>query len=268
MDVLRHFAIDILRLSLWLVILSAVFIPLERLWALHPAKVFRPAAWTDIGYYFLNNLVLNLLLALPLAVTARALHAVVPGALLGLTGGLPFWQRFLLGMVVGEFGAYWAHRALHGVPFLWRFHAVHHSAEHIDWMVSSRAHPLDLAFTRLAGFIPLYVFGLAQPMQNIADPVALSIAVVGTFLGFFIHANLRWRFGLLELLVATPAFHHWHHTNDAHANRNFSTMLPWMDRLFGTYHMPRNAWPDRYGIPERLPDGLGDQLVYPLLPRK
>jgi sterol desaturase/sphingolipid hydroxylase (fatty acid hydroxylase superfamily) len=96
--------------------------------------------------------------------------------------------------------------------------------------------------------------------------VPVLVTLFGTVWGFFIHANVRWRFGPLEWLVSTPAFHHWHHTNDEHFNRNYSTMLPWMDRIFGTHYMPRDRWPPRYGIDDKLPDSLGDLLLYPLRP--
>jgi sterol desaturase/sphingolipid hydroxylase (fatty acid hydroxylase superfamily) len=268
MDSLRHYAVDFARLSRWLVVMAAIFVPLERLWALHPQKIFRRAVWTDLGYYFCNSILISLLLVPPMAAVAWALHAVVPATLLGLASGLSLGPRLLLALTVGEFGYYWAHRAMHQVPFLWGFHAVHHSAEQIDWLVSTRAHPLDLVFSRVAAFIPMYVFGLAQPLRGVLDPVSVGVVLVGMTWGFFIHANLRWRFGPLEWLVATPAFHHWHHTNDEHLNRNFSTMLPWVDRIFGTHYMPRDHWPPGYGIDDKLPDSIGDQLLYPLLPRK
>ena len=266
MGFLRHFANDFVHVSAWLLLLSAIFIPLERLWGVQPQKVFRRGVWTDLSYYFVNSLLLSALLILPMAALAWGLHAVVPGTLLGLASGLPFGARLFLGLVAGEFGYYWVHRAMHEVPFLWRFHAVHHSAEQIDWLVSSRAHPVDLVLSRVAGFIPMYVLGLAHPIQNVLDPVSIAVVLVGTIWGFFIHANLRWRFGPLEWLVATPAFHHWHHTNDENFNHNYSTMLPWMDRIFGTHYMPRGKWPPSYGIDDKLPDSFSDQLLYPLLP--
>jgi hypothetical protein len=70
----------------------------------------------------------------------------------------------------------------------------------------------------------MYLLGLAQPVANHLDLVPIYITVPGTFWGFFIHANLKWRFGLLELLVSSPAFHHWHHTNDGpeRINKNYT----------------------------------------------
>src|SRR5271165_2370544 len=133
MDFLRNFVIEILRLSLWLVVLSVIFGTSERLWALHPQKFFRRDIWADIGYFFINSLLLSLLLVPPMAVLAWCLHALVPEAVRGLTVGLPLAARLALALVVGEIGCYWAHRWMHEVPFLWRFHSLHHNAENIDW---------------------------------------------------------------------------------------------------------------------------------------
>ncbi|HVU89549.1 MAG TPA: sterol desaturase family protein [Pirellulales bacterium] len=91
------------------------------------------------------------------------------------------------------------------------------------------------------------------------------VTLIGTVWGFFIHANLRWRFGPLEYLVATPAFHHWHHTRSKPINRNYSAVMPWLDRLFGTYYLPDNQWPTEYGIKAKLPESLVGQLIYPLV---
>ena len=82
--------------------------------------------------------------------------------------------------------------------------------------------------------------------------------------GFFIHANVRWRFGFLEWLISTPGFHHWHHTKTGPINHNYASTLPWLDWLFGTMHLPANEWPTAYGIEAKLPDSLVGQLAYPL----
>jgi sterol desaturase/sphingolipid hydroxylase (fatty acid hydroxylase superfamily) len=261
---LRGVGLELLRLIVWLVLLAAIFVPLERLAGHRRQKVLRPRLLLDASYYFLNSLLLFLFLAIPLAGVAWLLHFVVPGAVQTWTGSWPGPARFVAALVFGELGGYWGHRWLHEVPFLWRFHAVHHSAEQIDWLVNSRAHPLDLAFTRICGYIPLYALGLLNPFASATDPAFMAFVIVGTIWAFFIHANLRWRFGWLEYLLVTPAFHHWHHTRHDHINHNYATVLPWMDAIFGTFHLPRGRWPDEYGADEPVPDDLAGQLLYPV----
>ncbi len=260
MPAVSQFAFEVFRLTVWLALLIAVFVPLERLFALRGAKLWRPQAATDLGYYFLSSFVPALLLGLPMAAVARAVHAVVPADFYEQVAALPLWLRIVAALVVGEIGFYWGHRLTHALPWLWRFHAVHHSAEHMDFLVNTRAHPVDIVFTRLCGLIPLYVLGLTGGGGGAT--VGPLVIVIGTFWGFFIHANLRWRLGPLEWVVATPAFHHWHHTRRDHVDRNFASMLPVLDRLFGTHHLP-SAWPADYGTDTGVGGHLGEQLIRP-----
>jgi sterol desaturase/sphingolipid hydroxylase (fatty acid hydroxylase superfamily) len=262
---LSGMALDLARLSIWLVLIMAVFVPLERVFAARRQRVFRGLFLTDLGYYFVGNLVPKLLLVLPITAVAWAAHRAVPSAYYWELSRLPVWARLMAALLVGEAGYYWAHRLMHQVPFLWRFHAVHHSAEEMDFMVNVRAHPGDAFFGRFCEMAPLYVLGLAQPMGNHLDTVPLLFVVVGSLWGFFIHANVAWRFGWLERVVATPAFHHWHHTNDGLAVRgkNYASMLPLMDLLFGSFHLP-GALPVKYGIDEAMPADLAGQLLHPL----
>jgi sterol desaturase/sphingolipid hydroxylase (fatty acid hydroxylase superfamily) len=123
-----------------------------------------------------------------------------------------------------------------------------------------------MVFGRFCSLVPLYVLGLAEP-QVLADiQVPVLIALAGIFWGFFVHANLRWRFGPLEWLISTPAFHHWHHTLNGPINRNYSSLLPWVDWIFRTHYLPRDAWPEAYGIEAEMPESLMEQLAYPLFP--
>lgn len=253
---------DTLGLCAWLVLLSVIFIPLERFWALHRQPVRRKAVGLDIAYYFLNSTVLTLFLALPLSLVAWVLGQVTPAALQSLFADLPVLARFAVALVVGEIGGYWGHRWLHEIPALWRFHAVHHSAEEIDFLVNCRAHPLDLMFTRICGYIPLYALGLLQPLSSAPDPAMMGFVVTGRIWSFLIHANLRARFGWFEHLLVTPAFHHWHHSRHDHVDHNYATVLPWIDRMFGTHHLPR-AWPAEYGTDTKVPETLAGQLVFP-----
>ncbi|MES9906416.1 MAG: sterol desaturase family protein [Sedimenticola sp.] len=256
---------DILRMCLWLLLIMLIFLPLERLFPQRRQKIFRKDFLTDLGYFFLSGLLPKLILSAPIALAAGLLHDLVPQWIHAQTAGLPVVGRVVLALIVSDFGAYWAHRWLHEIPFLWRFHAIHHSPEEIDWLVNTRAHPIDLAFPRFCGFMLMYVFGLTQPMANTVDWIAALVLVVGTLWGFFIHSNLRWRFGWLEWIISTPAFHHWHHTNDGaeYVNKNYAAMFPWIDKLFGTCYLPKRQWPTRYGLDEVVPPNLLAQLVAP-----
>jgi sterol desaturase/sphingolipid hydroxylase (fatty acid hydroxylase superfamily) len=263
MPQLQEFLISIIRTSLWLMILVVIFVPLERLFAVHPQKILRKGIGVDLGYYFLSSLLPALLLSVPLGLLAWVVHRAVPGSLLAATAALPLWARAMLGLVAGETGYYWGHRLSHEIPFLWRFHSIHHSAEHVDFLVNSRAHPLDMVWGRFCGLVPMYVLGLGGPIGPAGSQVPIIVGLIGVVWGFFIHANVRWRFGPLEWLISTPAFHHWHHTLDGPINRNYASTLPWLDRIFGTLYLPKE-WPAAYGIAEKLPDSLAGQLVHPL----
>ncbi len=263
---LPSLALDILRLCIWLVLLAVVFVPLERLCAQQKQPVFRKEFSIDLGYYFLNSLLPKILLVVPMSIVAAIVHRLEPSGIYGWVALLPVHVRFVLAIVVGEFGAYWGHRWSHEIPWLWRFHAIHHSAAEMDWLVNTRAHPLDMFFGRFTGLLPLYLLGLAQPTGNKADLVPILYAVVGTIWSFFVHANMNWRFGLLERMLATPAFHHWHHTNDGaeYINKNYAAILPIMDILFGSFYLPKTRMPKKYGIEEPIDPSFTGQLLQPL----
>lgn len=268
METLQHlpaFVIDVVRLCLWLMIIMVIFVPLENFCHLRRQKVFRKAFFTDLIYYFLNGLLPKLLLVVPISLIVRYLRDFVPYGLHLWVAGLPLGVRFAVAMVVGEIGFYWGHRWMHEIPLLWRFHAIHHSAEQIDWLVNTRAHPVDLVFTRLCGFIPMYLLGLTHAAGNQMDSLTLWVTLLSTIWGFFIHANIRWRFGWLEWFISTPGFHHWHHSNDGleFINKNYSSMLPWVDKLFGTFYLPKHQWPMRYGIDEAISSSIVGQLLQP-----
>jgi sterol desaturase/sphingolipid hydroxylase (fatty acid hydroxylase superfamily) len=80
----------------------------------------------------------------------------------------------------------------------------------------------------------------------------------------FLHSNVGVKFGPLRWLVASPEFHHWHHSIDAEArDRNFAAHLPLLDAMFGTLHLPRDREPTGYGIAEPVPETYPAQLLHP-----
>ena len=265
---LAAFVNHVVHLSVWLVLLVAIFVPLERLFALRPAKLWRAQTAGDLGWYFVNSIVPAAIIAIPLAALARLLAGLDPLGLYSAVLTWPLGVKLLAALAVNDVGAYWYHRWSHRSPFLWRFHSVHHSAEHVDWLTNTRDHPVDMVFTRMAGLVPVYLLGLGQPTPGAATDTAAIITVAGIFWSFLIHANLRWRFGPLEWLVSTPAFHHWHHTNDEHRDRNFAAIFPLIDRLFGTLHLPK-TWPPVYGVDTPVSPTFTGQLLDPFAsPRK
>jgi sterol desaturase/sphingolipid hydroxylase (fatty acid hydroxylase superfamily) len=97
------------RLSMWL----AIFVPIERLFALHSQKIFRKEIAVDLGYYFLNGLLPGLVLGPPISVAVLAIHHFIPGGVVGAIAAWPIWLKAWATMLVGETAYYWAHRLSH-----------------------------------------------------------------------------------------------------------------------------------------------------------
>jgi sterol desaturase/sphingolipid hydroxylase (fatty acid hydroxylase superfamily) len=268
---IRHFEVifwAVARLAIALAIFAAIFVPVERLFALHPQKALRRGMAADLGFYFINGLLPALVLGPPISVAVLAIHRVMPGDMLTTIAAWPIWLKACAAMLVGEIAYYWAHRASHQIPFLWRFHAVHHSAEELDFLVNNRMHPIDVVWSRMIMLTPIYALGLANPLSYRDGLIATIVLLTGSIWSYFIHSNVRWRLGPFEWLLTTPGFHHWHHTYGGKVRDcNYASMFPWLDRIFGTHHLP-NVWPERYGIEEPMPHTLAGQFVEPFVPRR
>jgi sterol desaturase/sphingolipid hydroxylase (fatty acid hydroxylase superfamily) len=170
---------------------------------------------------------------------------------------LPLWLQAVLFLVLSDFMLYWLHRMFHRGGF-WKYHAIHHSSEDLDWISAARFHPVNL-------FLGTILVDVTLLLAGISPNVMLWVAPFNMFHSAFVHANLSWTLGPFKYVLATPVFHRWHHTSLAEAgNTNFAGTFPLWDILFGTYRMPEKELPDHYGVEgELIPAEIGGQLAYP-----
>jgi len=243
-----------------LIILFVILAPLEKLYPRQKGqKIRRPLVTNDIGFALLGPL-LNVAGIAALLVIGVLSFAWLPGlAARPLVGLIPAAAAPFVGFLMFDLVGYWTHRWAHEVPFMWRFHSVHHSPEHMDWVSGFRIHPFDGVVIAPAFF---FLIGAGFDAE-----LAGVFAVFQIILGLFFHANVRVRWRYLDRIVANPEFHHWHHSSEDDAiGHNYGAALPWWDLLFGTYFMPRwklRRRPSRYGISDPLPRDLVGQLTYP-----
>ncbi len=241
-----------------IVVLAVIFVPLERLFALHPRRVLRAGWRTDLVHYLVNGAALNVGIVVAVAVGGTVLRAFVPPPFRAAIAASPGWAQIAAGLAIATVGSYAGHRAAHEVPLLWRFHRVHHSIREMDWLAASHLHPLDQIFMRSTAVLPLYALGFGRLGLG-------AFVVLLTLQAIFIHANVRLTFGPLRWVIATPQFHHWHHAREPRAyNSNYAGEFPALDALFGTLYFPVGRWPAEYGIDATEPQGYVRQLLWPL----
>ena len=125
-------------------------------------------------------------------------------------------------------------------------------------MASARMHFLEIFALRAATIIPMFCLGFSE--------LAMHSYIFAVYLySTFVHANVRWGFPIIENILVTPRFHHWHHGIEAEAvDVNFAVHFPLLDRLFGTYFFPTERWPSGYGVEGHpVPKGYLAQFRYP-----
>ncbi len=241
-----------------------LFIPIE---SIFPRKedqpIFREEWREDLFYYLVSSLMVQVLTYLTFAPAKSILAVTSLAQLRTWVGALPFVVQFVAIMFLTDLVQYWVHRAFHRVPWLWKFHAVHHSARSMDWMAGARMHFLEIFALRSMTVIPMYVLGFSDTAMH-------SYIFLVYLYSTFVHANLGWRFPVVERFLVTPRFHHWHHGIEAEAiDVNFSIHFPLFDRLFGTYFLPQDRWPSGYGIEGHpVPQGYVAQFKYPFAESK
>lgn len=242
-----------------LFLLALIFVPLERLFPQRPGQsTFRPGWTTDLVHFLVSHLLVQISAWLTLAPAAAATRVLLWPDLQTVVTSLPWIGQLGAIVVVADLGEYTMHRLFHRISWLWPFHAIHHSSESIDWLAGSRLHLVDVVITRGVTFVPIALLGFTES-------AVYAYLVFVSFHAVFIHANVRFRLKRLERWVVTPRFHHWHHSAEPEAiDKNFAVHLPWIDRVFGTYYLPRDRWPSQYGLSgEHVPDSYTAHVLWP-----
>ena len=247
-----------------MLLMTAIFSPMEVLWPAYRSQgVFRDEWVLDIVYFMSTHFpiqITSFLILLPATQLTRILG--IP-AVLDAMGHLPWLLQFLLAVLVADLCEYAIHRLFHTVPWLWRFHAIHHSSKSLDWIAGSRSHLVDDVIVRAFMLIPMmFIFP-----HGIIVAYLFFVAIHATWTHCNFGPTLRW----MEPFIILPRYHHWHHTSQDEAiDKNFAIHFPWIDRVFGTHYLPADgSWPQTYGLHnETLPAGFWGQAFYPFTRRR
>jgi sterol desaturase/sphingolipid hydroxylase (fatty acid hydroxylase superfamily) len=234
-----------------------LFFPIERVFPHKKGQgLFRDEWREDLFYYAPSSLVATLFIQVVTYLTFAHRNPDL-GVVRVWARELPWVVQIVVIMLLADITQYWLHRAFHRVPFLWRIHAVHHSLKSLDWVAGARMHFVEIMIVRGLTAIPMLVIGFEE---SAIQAYTLIVYAYSTF----IHSNVSGSFGFLEKVLVAPRFHHWHHGLEEEAiDVNFSLYFPFIDRLFGTYHLPDGRWPQAYGIEGHpVPRGYWKQLLY------
>ena len=253
----------------WLLAISVAFVLLERLRpARHVRGPWRPQLANDLFYLFFHGTLYFAWFGWLIEDVATWARGGLDGIGLlpeqGILTGTPFALQFVVYALVSDFLQWNVHRLLHGVPFLWQFHKVHHSIHRMDWAGNFRFHWVEVIVYRSLLYVPLlWLGGDAAPL--------FAVIVVATAWGHFNHSNLDVSLGPLARVFNSPRMHLWHHdaSDEGGTAKNFGIVFSLWDFLFGTAYWPRERPPERIGYPGdgEMPADLPRQLVFPLLPR-
>ena len=266
-DVLQMLGQTIIKVVPITIVLALVFSVLSHVWACNPGTPWwrKRELATDICYWFFVP-VITRVVRIGLLVLGAGVVFNIHGAdkLIafydnghGPLSELPLWLQAILFLVLSDFMLYWTHRMFHGGGF-WKYHAIHHSSEDLDWISAARFHPVNL-------FLGTVAVDVILLMAGVSPNIMIWVGPFTTFHSAFVHANLNWTLGPLKYVIATPVFHRWHHTSvDEGGETNFAGTFPLWDILFGTFRMPEGELPANYGTDDpEFPGQIAGQLAYP-----
>lgn len=235
-----------------------IFIPLEHTLPRSKQKKFlRENLKLDLIYMLTGYIAIVSLSTFFIYSVVSIFEGLIPETVKSLVGSQPIWFQTIILIVVGDLYYYSAHRLFHSVPFLWKFHSIHHSIRDMDWIAAHRTHPIDTAITNSGSFIIAILF-------NFSAASVIIFSFQFSLHSLLKHSNVQLGWGPLRWLYLTPTFHHWHHANVKEAyDKNFSGQMPLWDVLFNTAIM-KTEGPEKYGVDDPVPLTFIQSLLYPL----
>lgn len=245
---------------LFLLSAAMIFLPIEHILPrIKREKFVRANLGLDLAYMLLGAMMIIVLSGLYVSLVVSVFGNLVPERAQEFVRSAPLWARVIMLITAADLYYYWAHRSFHTFPALWKFHSIHHSIEHMDWIAAYRTHPVDTAVTNSGAIILaiLFDFGVAA---------LLIFSAQFSWHSLLKHSNVKVSWGTMRWLYLTPTFHHWHHANVVEAyDKNFSGQLPVWDLLFGTANMEEKTSPPRYGVDDPVPTTFVASLIYPFM---
>jgi sterol desaturase/sphingolipid hydroxylase (fatty acid hydroxylase superfamily) len=247
--------------------LAAAFTVLTWFWACNPGLSWwhKRDLVTDLCYWFFIPVITRFLrIGLLIVAAALVLQITTADGLIafyenghGPLAALPLAVQGIIFLIGEDIILYWTHRWFHGEK-MWKYHAVHHSSEELEWISAARFHPVNLFLGTVAADVVMLFAGISPNVFLVLGPLTVAHSA-------FVHANLDWSLGPFKYVIASPVFHRWHHTApDRGGEKNFAATFPILDVIFGTFYMPAGELPDHYGIADRsFPPSFGAQLVHP-----
>ncbi len=216
-----------------------------------PAEKNQPLRdyFSNFGYSAVYLLVTPLVMIVPSALISAAMRHFGPGVIEldlehwrseGLTWAWPVRNVVLplAPLAIYDFFYYLHHRLQHTALPFWRIHRLHHSAASLNAMGAFRIHWLEEPMRTITMTLPTILLFDITPVQG-----AWIAAGLGQ-LALFIHANVRIPLGPLTMIFMGPQTHRIHHSREPrHAGKNFASVFPFWDILFGTFYRPQwNEW--------------------------
>ena len=233
----------ILRLTFFLsiliiLIMAEILLPKKK--RIHNRK----DRWITNGLITLiNTASVNIVhIAIPLIAIVAAVD--VSNGKMGLFNiiNFPIWIEIILTVIILDFIIWGQHLLSHKIPFVWRFHRMHHTDRDLDVTTAVRFHPFEIIFSMFIKITSIYILG--------ASAIAVIIfEIMLNGMAMFNHANLRIPFrieNILRKFIVTPDLHRFHHSIyiDEH-NKNFGFSLSIWDKIFKCYlDQPRDGHKD------------------------